>query len=419
MTDEPSIDDCLDQWEEWLSANPAGTFDEFIKQHGQSWSGTLIQKVRSKVKLLIDVDRHLEPRTDESRDTHRHAGMEPVPGYRLERLLGRGGSGEVWSATGPGGFQVALKFVSTVGPLAAAELRSLELIKKAKHPNLLRVLGTWQVPGCLVISTELADGTLQDRLQQEKEKGNHGIPRADLIRYMEEAAKGIDYLNSGGLPDKQKIIHRDVKPQNLLTMGDGVKVGDFGLVRSLRSAETGHSGHMTSAFAAPEFFRDKTSYRSDQYSLAVTYCYLCTGRLLFEGPYAEMAEGHLRSEPDLEGFTNEEQPVLARALSKEPDHRWPSCEDFVAALKKASADNFMSQVLDGTSGPKAKPQLILSSTPPPQPPRILIIPDDFDMAGKGNTADTSQAADNGSDTWKDRLVRTAEKAVTKILKLIR
>ena len=79
----------------------------------------------------------------------------------------------------------------------------------------------------------------------------------------------------------------------------------------------------------------------------------------------------------------------------------------------------MSQVLDGTSGPKAKPQLILSSTPPPQPPRILIIPDDFDMAGKGNTADTSQAADSGLDTWKDRLVRTAEKAVTKILKLIR
>src|SRR5262249_60786143 len=87
----------------------------------------------------------------------RTAGTEPVPGYLLVRRLGEGGFGEVWEATGPGGFRVAFKFVALRGPAGRAELRSLEVIKNLRHPNLLTIFGTWVNDGCLIIGMELAD----------------------------------------------------------------------------------------------------------------------------------------------------------------------------------------------------------------------------------------------------------------------
>ena len=350
MTDEPLIDDCLDQWEEWQLANPVRTFDEFAQLRFQNLSEVFIQQIRSKVNLLAAIDRHLTPPSTSAKSDlstpglppHRQPsrwseGMEPVPGYRLVRLLGRGGSGEAWSATGPGGVEVAFKFVATDGRLAKSEQRAMELMKSVRHPNLLSVSGTWELSGYFVILTELADGTLSDVLRKSQQQGLPGIPRADLVRYMQEAANGLDYLNSEQ-PGKPPIAHRDVKPQNLFMMGGSVKVGDLGLARSVHNIETSHTGHMTLAFASPEFLRDKTSIYSDQYSLAVTYYCLRTGKLLFDGSMAAIMDGHLRGEPDLSAISDEEQPVLTRALSKEPGARWPSCGDFAEALKASLAN---------------------------------------------------------------------------------
>src|SRR5439155_20643809 len=100
---------------------------------------------------------------------------------------------------------------------------------------------------------------------------------------------------------------------------------------------TGHTGVLTAAYAAPEFFRGQTSSSSDQYSLAVTYCELRGGRLPITGVMPiEFLDGHLNRPPDLSMLPPEEQPVLARARAKDPAERWPTCRAFVQALTECA-----------------------------------------------------------------------------------
>ena len=84
-----------------------------------------------------------------------------------------------------------------------------------------------------------------------------------MLRYALEAAKVLDYLNKPRhFADRGPpvgILHGDVKPQNILLVGDGVKVGDFGLVQLLKKGLTAHGGGMTPAYAAPEFFEGQAS----------------------------------------------------------------------------------------------------------------------------------------------------------------
>jgi tetratricopeptide (TPR) repeat protein/serine/threonine protein kinase len=263
-------------------------------------------------------------------------GTEAAPGYRLCKRLGAGGFGEVWEAEGPGGFHVALKIVRLGDRAAAAELRSLDILKSIRHPNLLSTFGAWESHSWLVIAMELADRTLWDRFQEAVHQGLPGIPRDELHEYILEAAKGIDYLNAQKPAwegeHSMGVQHRDIKPQNILLVGNGVKVADFGLARLLEHTITGHTGSMTVAYAPPEFFRGQTSRQSDQYSLAVTYCELRGGRLPFVGSSAQVMAGHLMHPPDLTALPEEEQPVVARALAKEPKERWPNCRSFAETL---------------------------------------------------------------------------------------
>ena len=265
-------------------------------------------------------------------------GAEPVPGYRLVRRLGAGGFGEVWSAEGPGGFPVALKIIRLEATRSAAHLRGLEIARTIRHPNLLAGFGAWIDDERLILAMELADASLWDRFLQAWDAGLGGIPREELVEALIEASKGIDYLNEPrhtvGGRSGLGIQHRDLKPQNILLVGGGVKVADFGAARWMEDSVTGHTGlQWTPAYAAPEFFLGATSRYSDQYSLAVTYCHLRTGRLPFTGDPAYVMAGHLMREPDLSMLAGVERPVVARALAKNPEERWPSCRAFAEALR--------------------------------------------------------------------------------------
>jgi serine/threonine-protein kinase len=113
-----------------------------------------------------------------------------------------------------------------------------------------------------------------------------------------------------------------------------VKVADFGFARLVEHSITACDGGMTLGYAAPEFFSGQAvKHRSDQYSLAATYCRLRSGRALFDARLpVEWMVVHTREEPDLGYLPAEERPTLAKALAKDPTARWASCAEFVLQL---------------------------------------------------------------------------------------
>ncbi len=233
---------------------------------------------------------------------------------------------------------MALKILRLEEGASAVEARALEFMKFVSHPNLLTIFGIWYDESHLIVGLELAEGTLLDRLRQAIAQGQPGIPFPELIEYIGDAAKGIDFLNEprhtlgGGSP--VSVVHRDIKPQNLLLVGGGAKVADYGLARVLERSITGKSGGLTPAYAAPEFFGNSFAKESDQYSLAVSYCQLRSGILPYQGTPLQVMAGHLHRPPDLSMLPESERPVLTRALAKSPSQRWPSCRAFARELAR-------------------------------------------------------------------------------------
>src|SRR5262245_6545536 len=263
---------------------------------------------------------------------------EPIPGYRLIERLGGGGFGEVWKAEAPGGLHKAIKFVfgdlgatGADGHRAEQELKALSRVKTVRHPYILTLERYDVIEGQLMIVMELADRSLWDRFKECRAQGLPGIPRDELIGYIEEAAEALDLMNR-----EYQLQHLDIKPQNLFLIHSHVKVADFGLVKDLENSQASITGGITPVYAAPETFDGKVTRYSDQYSLAIVYQELLTGQRPFTGNNVrQLILQHLQGVPNLTSLPPGDQPLIARALAKAPDQRYPSCRDLIAALRAA------------------------------------------------------------------------------------
>ena len=320
----------------------------------------------------------------------REPDSEPLPGYRLLEPIGTGGFGEVWKCVAPGGIPKAIKFVyGNLNALdgddarALQEMKALERVKQVRHPFVLTIEQIQNVGGELLIVMELADKNLHEVLTEYQQIGRPGIPREVLLGFLHDAAEGLDHLI-----EKHGLQHLDVKPRNLFTVADRVKVADFGLVKTLeRSSSSGLMGGVTPIYAAPETFSNKISKHSDQYSLAVVYVELLTGKRPFPGKnIRQLALQHMTEPPDLSMLHEADRPVVGRALAKNPDDRFPSCIAFIRALSSradtgAGSSGGLNEIApDPAAGPrgKGKPRTLhdVEMTPAPSTPggNVAVLP---------------------------------------------
>jgi serine/threonine-protein kinase len=183
----------------------------------------------------------------------------------------------------------------------------------------------------------LADASLQDLFDAYQTEYGSGIEPEEVCRYLNQAAAALDFLNLqkhalGSWP--VGIQHGDIKPSNLLLFGETVKVTDFNLASPTSRALQFGTRLGTPGYVAPEIYYGRLSNATDQYALAVTYCYLRSGRLpiIDKPPEPGQSSPGLRPPPDLSMLTLNERPVIAKALSLMPRDRWKTSGEMMQQL---------------------------------------------------------------------------------------
>jgi serine/threonine protein kinase len=250
-----------------------------------------------------------------------------VGNYRLTRLLGQGGFAEVYL-----GEQVHLGTEATVkllrAPLATSEeverfRQEARTIATLLHPQILRVLEFGIEAGLPYLILDYAPG---GSLRERHPSGTQ-VPLAAVIPYVKQVASALEYAHD------QQIIHRDIKPQNLLLGRSGeVLLSDFGIsvVSESTSRQQTREFAGTAAYAAPEQIAGHPRPASDQYALGMVVYEWLTGRLPFTGGLLEVAWKQAHTPPpalrqDVPSLLPAVEEVVLTALAKDPRSALPGC----------------------------------------------------------------------------------------------
>ena len=158
-----------------------------------------------------------------------------------------------------------------------------------------------------------------DRFFECRKKGLKGIPRDELLGHLRDAADALDYMS-----ESHGLQHLDIKPQNLLLVGNRIKVADFGLVKDLVGPTATAPGGVTPVYATPEAFDGRVSRYSDQYSLAIVYQEMLTGVRPFPGTtLMQLMAQHVNSPPLLTPLPGNDRAAIGRRSPRRPNTASP------------------------------------------------------------------------------------------------
>lgn len=294
--------------------------------------------------------------------------------YRLSRLLGGGGMGEVYLAEDARiEQQVAIKLSrieatpypnnDTVQDTVRLFQREAKAVARLDHPHILPLFsyGEELVNGLTLVYIVMPyrpEGSFTNWLQQ---RGNNAVLSVqDVAFFIGQCASALQYAHDS------QIVHQDVKPSNFLIRTNKERprlpdllLADFGIARmSTATANVSRSIRGTPIYMAPEQWLGEPVYATDQYALAVMTYELLTGRPPFVGRQEQVMYQHLNVQPQPPSSLNlqlsrDVDAVLLRALAKRPEDRFPSISAFASTFQQAA------QGLDAST---------LIKTPTPYPP---------------------------------------------------
>jgi hypothetical protein len=297
------------------------------------------------------------------------SGQRPLDGYVLKRGIGRGGFGEVYFAVSDGGKEVALKLLRGSNN-NDVELRGVAQCLNLKHPNLVALFDLKTDPqGDPWVVMEYVAG---EPMSVVLNRHPNGLPPELAQQWFLALAKAVAYLHDHG------IVHRDLKPGNIFLENGTVKVGDYGLSKfisgSQRTAQTQSVG--TVHYMAPEISTGNYGKQIDVYAAGIILYEMLTGRVPFDGESAgEILMKHLTSPPDLSKLPADYLPIVAKALSKNPAHRYASMTEMARAVEAVGTNPEPRPVPVARPRPAAKPAPVPPPKPAPKPePREEDIP---------------------------------------------
>ncbi len=304
--------------------------------HGTTVNGKQVQKKRLKDGDVIGIGETLFSFMEESRDADLVGRV--VGGYKIHGRVGRGGMGTVYR-----GHQVALDREVALKVLSCRYSEDTTFINRffkeaqaaarLNHPNVVQVYDVREENGLYFISLEMMDqGTVQDLATEQGQ-----LPISRVLEIARDAARGLMYA------EKQKIVHGDIKPDNLMINSDGhIKISDLGLARDAGELSSqGEEGIFgTPHFIAPEQALGKrVDTRSDIYSLGATLYRLVSGQTPHDGSSVqEIVLKQINTTPtdicELRSDCPKDlRDLISVMMAKEPEERFENATDLLSALK--------------------------------------------------------------------------------------
>ena len=268
-------------------------------------------------------------------------GVELPERYEVTQMIGVGGMASIWAAED--GLLRRAVAIKVLAEQFAEQPKFVERFEReartaaslSGHPHVITIYDVGEHAGRpFIVMEHLPGGTLGDVMSAGRP------PRAEVLRWLDEAASALDFAHSKG------VVHRDVKPRNLLFDGLGrLVVADFGIARAAFEEQLTASGELlgTAAYISPEqTLGEPATPASDRYALAIVAYEALTGGLPFgTGTLMELAARRTQMEPPRASERSPDLPaavddVLLRGLARDPSARWETARDFVGALKDAA-----------------------------------------------------------------------------------